>query len=74
VRRWPSTSSCGSTPASSQYFPRGTDLTRHGRDELTAVALALNSRPRKTLGWRTPTEALDDHLLACAASQISLSP
>jgi IS30 family transposase len=51
-----------------QYFPRGTDLSRHGRDEVAAVALALNSRPRKTLGWRTPAEALNDHLLACAAS------
>src|SRR5215210_4482316 len=39
-----------------QYFPRGTDLARHGPDELAAVADALNSRPRKTLGWRTPAE------------------
>ena len=50
-----------------QYFPRGTDLSRHGPDELAAVALALNGRPRKTLGWRTPAEALNDHLLAAAA-------
>ncbi|MGZ4393241.1 MAG: IS30 family transposase, partial [Gaiellaceae bacterium] len=40
-----------------QYFPRGTDLSRHSADELAAVALALNTRPRKTLGWRTPAEA-----------------
>jgi len=45
-----------------QYFPRGTDLTRHSRDDLDAVALALNTRPRKTLGWRTPAEALDQLL------------
>ncbi len=51
-----------------QYFPRGTDLSRHSPDELAAVALALNSRPRKTLGWRTPAETLNKHLLACAAS------
>ena len=50
-----------------QYFPRGTDLSRHSADELAAVALALNTRPRKTLGWRTPAEALNDHLLASAA-------
>jgi len=50
-----------------QYFPRGTDLSRHTADELAAVALALNTRPRKTLGWRTPAEALDDHLLTAAA-------
>ena len=49
-----------------QYFPRGTDLARHGPDELAAVADALNSRPRKTLGWKTPAEALDDHLAAAA--------
>jgi IS30 family transposase len=51
-----------------QYFPRGTDLSRHSRDELAAVALALNTRPRKTLGWRTPAEALNDHLLISAAA------
>ena len=47
-----------------QYFPKGTDLRRHGADELEAVALALNSRPRKTLKWKTPAEAFNDHLLS----------
>jgi IS30 family transposase len=46
-----------------QYFPKGTDLSRHSADELAAVALALNTRPRKTLGWRTPAEAVNDYLL-----------
>ena len=46
-----------------QYFPKGTDLCRHSIDELAAVAAALNSRPRKTLGWRTPAEALNTYLL-----------
>ncbi len=46
-----------------QYFPKGTDLSKHCVDNLSAVAAALNSRPRKTLGWRTPAEALNDHLL-----------
>ena len=45
-----------------QYFPRGTDLSRHSADELAAVAAALNSRPRKTLDWRTPAEALNEYL------------
>lgn len=45
-----------------QYFPKGTDLSQHGAGELEAVAHALNSRPRKTLGWKTPAEALDQVL------------
>jgi IS30 family transposase len=46
-----------------QYFPKGTDLSIHSADEIAAVAAALNARPRKTLGWKTPAEALDDLLL-----------
>ena len=49
-----------------QYFPKGTDLTRHSADDLAAVAAALNTRPRKTLGWRTPAEVLDEHLTTTA--------
>jgi IS30 family transposase len=45
-----------------QYFPKGTDLARHSAEDLAAVAATLNSRPRKTLDWRTPAEALDEHL------------
>jgi IS30 family transposase len=47
-----------------QYFPKGTDLSKHTADDLAAVAAALNSRPRKTLGWSTPAETLDK-LLSC---------
>ena len=50
-----------------QYFPKGTDLSKHSHDELDVVAAALNARPRKTLGWKTPAEALDDHL--CSLQQ-----
>ena len=45
----------------------GTDLSRHSPGDLAAVAAALNGRPRKTLGWKTPAEALDEFLAACAA-------
>lgn len=47
-----------------QYFPKGTDLSRHPAEDLAAVAHALNTRPRKTLGWKTPAEALNDLLLS----------
>ena len=46
-----------------QYFPKGTDLSRWAAEEIEAVAHALNTRPRKTLGWKTPAEDLDEHLL-----------
>jgi len=49
-----------------QYFPKGTDLARHSAEDLAAVAATLNSRPRKTLGWRTPAEALDEYLATAA--------
>jgi IS30 family transposase len=46
-----------------QYFPKGTDLSRWSAEEIEAVAHALNTRPRKTLGWKTPAEAFNEHLL-----------
>jgi transposase, IS30 family len=45
-----------------QYFPKGTSLRRHTPEALAAVARQLNGRPRKTLDWRTPAEALNDIL------------
>ncbi|MEV3934189.1 IS30 family transposase, partial [Streptomyces sp. NPDC049944] len=45
-----------------QYFPKGTDLSRWSPEEVEAVAHALNSRPRKTLGWKTPAEAFNKQL------------
>ena len=47
-----------------QYFPKGIDLARHSPEDLTAVAAALNTRPRKTLDWSTAAEVLNEHLAA----------
>jgi IS30 family transposase len=41
-----------------QYFPRGTDLSVHSQVQLDQVALRLNQRPRKTLGFETPASKL----------------
>jgi len=54
-----------------QYFPKGTDLSVHSATDLAAVALALNTRPRKSLGWRTPAEALDEVLRSAHQSHVA---
>ena len=45
-----------------QYFAKGTDLSVFPADYLDYVAMKLNTRPRKTLGFKTPAEALDELL------------
>ncbi len=57
-----------------QYFPKGTDLSRHSPDDLAAVAAALKSRPRKTLSWKTPAEALDEFLYSAQQGSVATTP
>jgi len=54
-----------------QYFPKGTDLSTHSAEEIAAVATALNARPRKTLSWKTPAEALDRLLLSAEKNRVA---
>ena len=47
-----------------QYFPKGTDLSRWSADELGAVSSRTQPPgPGKPLGWKTPAEVFNDHLL-----------
>jgi len=50
-----------------QYWPKGADMRHLTQADCDDVALSLNTRPRMTLGWKTPREALDEVLRATAA-------
>ena len=47
-----------------QFFPKGTDLSDLRQTTLYDVARIMNNRPRKTLGWNTPAEAMAQELAA----------
>ena len=47
-----------------QFMPKGTDLSDVSQTWLNDVAALMNNRPRKTLGWRTPAEAMADEIAA----------
>jgi hypothetical protein len=61
-----STRSCryrlGRMEDGAQYLPKGTDLSLHSAAGLARIAASLNSRPRKTLGYMTPSEKLAELL------------
>ena len=54
-----------------QYFPKGTDLSRWDAEEIDAVAMALNHRPRKTMNWKTPVETLNEHLISVQSAGVA---
>ena len=45
-----------------QYFPKRSEIAQYTQADLDAVAAELNDRPRQTLGWRSPSQALDEAL------------
>ena len=45
-----------------QYMPKGSDLSAYSQDELDEIALSLNTRPRQTLGFRTPLAVSTEHI------------
>lgn len=55
-----------------QYFPKGTDLSQHGPDHLDFVAAQMNRRPRETLDWMRPAEALG-RILSTASESASVA-
>jgi IS30 family transposase len=55
-----------------QYFPKGTDLSSFTAAELDYVSWEMNQRPRMTLGWDTPAQALDK-LLSASSSEAGVA-
>jgi IS30 family transposase len=45
-----------------QYFPKRSEIAHYTQADLDTVAAELNGRPRQTLGWRSPSQALDEAL------------
>lgn len=56
-----------------QYLSKGTDLSVYSQQELDAIADSLNTRPRQTLGWRSPLQVLAE-ILASPQDPPSINP
>ena len=54
-----------------QYFPKGTDLSRHSQSDLVAVGIAINNRPRKILNWLTPAEVFAANMASAMQSCVA---
>jgi IS30 family transposase len=57
-----------------QYFPKGSDLSQHSAEHLAAVAAELNARPRMTLGWDSPAEAMARLLSRPVTTGVATTP
>lgn len=55
-----------------QYLPKGSDLSVYSQDELDAIALELNTRPRKTLGFKSPLVVYTEHMMLLQAEAGSI--
>lgn len=51
-----------------QFMPKGSDLSDASQTWLNDVAALMNNRPRKTLGWRTPAEAMAEEIAAFSST------
>ena len=47
------------------YFPKGSDLSVHTVQDVARVAVEVNERPRKTLGWQRPADLFHAAIAAC---------
>jgi len=58
-----------------QYFPKGTDLSVHTPEHIAAVQAEFNDRPRKRLGYKTPSEAFTELLSTPqTTSSVAMTP